>query len=107
MNIGLRYENTPPYHDKYRGIMNVQMFDPGVGSNGLLPNTKTPIFTRPGTGDFYDGLNFRFNDGPVHLLENTVKMGKAVRMRGLEGASMVAPPLVAKDFNFTSISDAV
>lgn len=52
-------------------------------------------------------MNFRFNDGPVHLLENTVKMGKAVRMRGLEGASMVAPPLVAKDFNFTSISEAV
>jgi hypothetical protein len=63
MNIGLRYENTPPYHDKYRGIMNVQMFDPGVGPGGLLSNSKTPIFTRPGKGDFYDGLTFRFNDG--------------------------------------------
>ena len=29
LNIGLRYENTPPYHDKYRGIINVQFFDPG------------------------------------------------------------------------------
>lgn len=52
-------------------------------------------------------MNFRFNDGPLHLLENTVRVGKAVRMRGLEGASMVAPPLVAKNFSFTSISDAV
>ena len=52
-------------------------------------------------------VNFRFNDGPLTLLQNTVKLGKVSRMRGLEGASMVAPALVAKDFNFTSISDAV
>jgi predicted Zn-dependent protease len=52
-------------------------------------------------------MNFRFNDGPLTLLQKTVKVGKASRMRGLEGASMVAPALVATDFNFTSISDAV
>lgn len=52
-------------------------------------------------------MNFRFNDGPVRLMQNTVKLGKAVRMRGLEGATMVAPALVASEFNFTSISDAV
>jgi hypothetical protein len=63
MNIGLRYENTRPWYDKYRGIMNVQMFDPGVGPNGLLPETRTPILTRPGKGDFYEGLVFRFHDG--------------------------------------------
>ncbi len=65
MNIGLRYENTPPWHDKHRGIMNVQMFDPGVGPQGLLPpgQTRIPIFTRPGKGDFHEGLLFHFHDG--------------------------------------------
>ena len=52
-------------------------------------------------------MNFRFNDGPLHLLENAVRLGKASRMRGLEGATLVAPALVANEFNFTSISDAV
>lgn len=52
-------------------------------------------------------MNLRFNDSPVRLLQNTVKLGRAARMRGLEGASMVAPSLVATDFMFTSISDAV
>src|SRR5436309_7608997 len=36
LNVGLRYENPRPWYDKYRGIMNVQMFDPGVGPNGFL-----------------------------------------------------------------------
>ncbi len=65
LNLGLRYENTRPWKDKYRGIMNVQMFDPGVGGGGLLPagQTQVPILTRPGSGDFYEGLNFRFHDG--------------------------------------------
>ncbi len=52
-------------------------------------------------------MNLRFNDSPVRLLQNTVKLGRAVRMRGLEGASMVAPSLVATDFAFTSVSEAV
>jgi len=52
-------------------------------------------------------MNFRFNDGPLHLLQNAVRIGKASRMRGLEGATMVAPALVANEFSFTSISDAV
>ncbi len=65
LNLGLRYENTRPWHDKYRGIMNTQMFDPGVGPDGLLPasQTRVPILTRPGSGDFYEGLPFRFHDG--------------------------------------------
>src|SRR5262249_41720774 len=65
INIGLRYENTPPYHDKYRGIINAQFFDPGVGPGGLLSpgQTRVPILTRPGKGDFYEGLGFRFHDG--------------------------------------------
>ncbi len=51
--------------------------------------------------------NLRFNDSPVRLLKNTVSLGRATRMHGLEGASMIAPALVATDFSFTSVSDAV
>jgi predicted Zn-dependent protease len=51
-------------------------------------------------------VNFRFNESPVHLLQNTVAMGRPVRTRGGE-SGMIAPPLVVKDFPFTSISDAV
>jgi predicted Zn-dependent protease len=52
-------------------------------------------------------MNFRFNDSPVQLLKNTVKLGRPVRVRGLEGAQMIAPPLVAAEFSFTSVSDAI
>ncbi len=51
-------------------------------------------------------VNFRFNESPVRLLQNTIAMGKPVRTRGGE-IGMIAPPLVVKDFPFTSISDAV
>ncbi len=65
VNVGLRYENPRPWYDKYRGIMNVKLFDPGVGPNGFLPGSKLPIITRPGDGDFYQGLNFHFADGQL------------------------------------------
>ena len=52
-------------------------------------------------------VNFRFNDSPVRLLQNAVALGPSVRVQGGEGGVMIAPPMVAKDFNFTSISDAV
>ncbi len=65
INIGLRYENSRPWVDKYRGIMNVQMFGPGVDNNGIIPNAQHPVITRPGDGDFYEGLNFRFADGQL------------------------------------------
>src|SRR5690606_28357600 len=58
-----RYENSPPYHDKYDAIINTQLFDPGVGPDGLLDGTRTPILTRPGEGDFYRNVPFRFHDG--------------------------------------------
>ena len=51
-------------------------------------------------------VNFRFNESPVRLLQNTVAMGRPIRTRGGE-SGMIAPPLVVKDFPFTSISDAV
>jgi predicted Zn-dependent protease len=51
-------------------------------------------------------VNFRFNESSVGMLQNTIAMGKPVRTRGGE-SGMIAPPVVVKDFPFTSISDAV
>jgi hypothetical protein len=70
LSAGLRYENVRPWTDKYRGIMNAQIFDPGVGPNGLLANTKLPVFVRPGSGDFYQGVNFHFADGMITAAGN-------------------------------------
>ena len=51
--------------------------------------------------------NLRFLESPVRLLKNTKRLGKAVRVRGLEGGMMIAPALVATDFPMPSISDAI
>lgn len=48
--------------------------------------------------------NFRFNDSPLFLLSNLTALGPSVRVA--EGGSVV-PALMARDFNFTSLSDAV
>src|SRR5260370_12667877 len=51
-------------------------------------------------------VNFRFNESPVRLLENTLSLGTPARARSDSGAGMIPPPMVAKDFTFASISDA-
>jgi predicted Zn-dependent protease len=52
--------------------------------------------------------NFRFNESPLFLLGNLEEMGRAVRIGGTEqGGPVVMPAIKAKDFNFTSLSDAV
>ena len=48
--------------------------------------------------------NFRFNDSPLFLLNNVEAVGESVRTG--EGNSVV-PPIKARDFSFTSLSDAV
>ncbi len=49
--------------------------------------------------------NFRFNDSPLFMLNNLEGLGAAVRTAG--GGSLVMPTLKVRDFNFTSLSDAV
>jgi hypothetical protein len=71
--LGLRYENTPPYHDKYRGIMNVVVYDSGVYNGAITPGARVPVMIRPGDGDFHEGLPFRFHDGiPTATGDNVV-----------------------------------
>ncbi len=77
MNIGVRYDYQQPWYDKHCGIMNLQMFDPGVGPNGLLAGTRTPILTRPCSGDFYQGMSFHFADG-IPIQAGTQYLGRSL-----------------------------
>jgi Carboxypeptidase regulatory-like domain len=63
MNAGLRYERTPPYTDKYRGVFNMWFHDFGALDNSTLdPNSQHPVLLRQGEGDFYEGTAARFVD---------------------------------------------
>ena len=52
--------------------------------------------------------NFRFNESPVTMLNNIEEIGKPVVIAGDEVQySLLIPPMKVRDFNFTSLSDAV
>jgi hypothetical protein len=81
LSLGLRYENTPPYDDKYRGAINVPVYDSGVGPDRqLLPDASVPAQIRPGDGDFNEGLPFHFNDG-IPLITGDALLGHATVKR--------------------------
>jgi predicted Zn-dependent protease len=54
-------------------------------------------------------LNFRFNESPAAVLGNVLAIGPSERTRGgeFEESAASAPPLLVKDFNFSSPSDAI
>ena len=52
--------------------------------------------------------NFRFNESPLFILNNLEAIGRAERLAGTEaGGDVVMPSIKVKDFNFTSLSEAV
>ncbi len=52
--------------------------------------------------------NMRFNESPLFMLNNLEALGPQARVAGIEALiPCVMPLLKAKDFNFTSLSDAV
>ena len=52
--------------------------------------------------------NLRFNESPLFMLNNLEMVGRAERVAGTEaGGNVVFPAIKVKDFNFTSLSDAV
>jgi predicted Zn-dependent protease len=56
----------------------------------------------------YPIKNFRFNESPVTMLNNVEELGKPVVVAPDEVRfQMVIPPMRLRDFNFTSLSDAV
>jgi predicted Zn-dependent protease len=79
---------------------------------------RTLLFTgltRDGTFLIEDGKvarpvkNFRFNESPVSMLNKTEAMGPAERTTGSEVDDwpVCVPPLLVKEFTFSSLSDAV
>lgn len=52
-------------------------------------------------------MNFRWNESPVRVLQNAKMMTQPVRTQGAESGSSFAPAVMAAEFNFASISDAV
>jgi predicted Zn-dependent protease len=70
--------------------------------------TRDGVFRIKNGKVVYPVNNFRFNESPVNILKNVVRMSKPVRAMGGEtGQSAFVPALKVKDFNFSSISEAV
>lgn len=56
----------------------------------------------------YPVKNFRFNESPVTMLNNIDELGRSQLIRGQgQGFQMMVPAMRVRDFNFTSLSDAV
>jgi predicted Zn-dependent protease len=51
--------------------------------------------------------NFRWNESPVRVLQNTTKLAHPLRSQGAETGSSIVPAIVATEFNLASVSDAV
>ncbi|GLC25878.1 TldD/PmbA family protein [Roseisolibacter agri] len=52
--------------------------------------------------------NFRFNESPLFMLNNLEALGRPERLAGTEaGGDVVMPSMRVRDFNFTSLSEAV
>ena len=81
---------------------------------------RTMLFTgitRDGVFLIQDGKvtrpvnNLRFNESPIAMLNNLHAIGSSVRVVASEsggfGTPIVVPPLIARDFHFTSVSEAV
>jgi hypothetical protein len=69
ISLGLRYELVPPYYHKNDGMMNLDfpsLFDP----------TRRPTLIRPGSGDFYQDMPFRFN--PAIQVARDNRLGRAM-----------------------------
>lgn len=74
----------------------------------------TTGLTRDGTFLIENGAitrpiqNFRFNESPLSALNNLLAIGPSVRAPLAESYETIsAPPLLVKDFNFTSISPGI
>jgi predicted Zn-dependent protease len=55
--------------------------------------------------------NLRFNESPIFMLNNLLGLGQPERVNASEslgpGSPIVVPPIKVRDFNFTSLSDAI
>lgn len=60
INMGLRYEYSPPWLDKTGRLVNIHV--PFADNTPNVADlSRHPTFIRMGSGDFYEGLTLRFN----------------------------------------------
>lgn len=59
INIGLRYELTPPWFDAAGRLVNVNL--PFHDRAANVERSRHPTLIRIGSGDFYEGIGLRFN----------------------------------------------
>ena len=77
------------------------------------PTSSVSYVTRDGTFLIRGGkvvapvMNMRYRDSPLTLLKRAIALGKPIRAGLSEKRVIVVPPLIAKGFNFTSVSAAV
>jgi hypothetical protein len=60
LDYGLRYEYTPPWLDKGGTLINAYLPSRDTGLP-VADLSRHPVLVRIGSGDFYEGLNVRFN----------------------------------------------
>lgn len=60
VSLGLRWEVAQPLLDKDGLEPNVQLQQPLPNQADVPDLSKHPVFVRTGTGDFYQGINFRY-----------------------------------------------
>jgi hypothetical protein len=60
VNLGLRYEYTPPWRDRTGRLVNIDV--PFLDNTPNVQDlSRHPTLVRMGSGDFYEGLALRFN----------------------------------------------
>lgn len=69
LNLGLRYEYSPPYVHKHDGLINTEILHP-------FDPTRRPTVVRAGSGDFYDGIPFRY--APNVQIARDGRLGRAL-----------------------------
>ncbi|HYP14598.1 MAG TPA: carboxypeptidase-like regulatory domain-containing protein, partial [Bryobacteraceae bacterium] len=60
INIGLRYEYSPPYSDTQDTLANIYLPALLPGVRNVADQSLHPVMVRAGQGDFYEGLSFRY-----------------------------------------------
>ena len=70
LTLGLRYENTPPFYDKYDSIVNALV-------TSATDPSQHPVLVRPGSGGFYDGVPFVYGGG-IRVARGNSLMGRSL-----------------------------
>ena len=65
ITMGLRWEVMPPFYDKSQHEVNVNVTHLMLGTANVTDPALQPVFVRAGSGDFYQGIGFRYPGVPV------------------------------------------